>query len=108
MVLDLDGFQVIQKAVKPEGREIGVRAHDAEHTEMLAFLFLTPAYKSQTSSTCLQQDLNQIKKDNGKFTEELNPSGMDNAESATILLTYPSGNQVLYKYAGASDQCLLV
>ena len=108
MLLDLDGFHVTQQTAKPEGREIGVRAHDAKNTELLAFLFLTPGHQSQTPSTCLQQDLTQIRKDNGKFMEQLNPSGTDNAESATILLTYPSGNQVFYKYAGAGDQCLLI
>jgi len=108
MLLDLDGFHITQQTAKPEGREIGVRAHDAEHTELLAFLFLTPENKSQSAATCLQQDLKQIRKDNGKFTEQLNPFNTDSNDSASILLTYPSGNQVLYKYAGTSDQCLLV
>ena len=108
MLLDLDGFHITQQTAKPEGREIGVRAHDTEHTELLAFLFLTPGNRSQTPTTCLQQDLKQIRKDNGKFDEELNPFHTDNNDSATIVLTYPSGNQVVYKYAGAGDQCLFV
>lgn len=108
MLLDLDGFKVTQTSAKPGNKEIGVRAHDAGHTELLAFLFLTPENKSQTAATCLQQDLKQIRKDNGKFTEQLNPLQTDTSDSATIVLTYPNGNQVLYKYAGTADQCLVI
>ena len=108
MMLNLDGFKITQKSAKPDGREIGIRAHDAAHTEILAFLFLTPESKSQTPTTCLHQDLLQIRKDNGKFSEQLNPTGDDSLSAATILLTYPSGNQVLYKYAGLGDQCLVI
>jgi hypothetical protein len=57
MVLDLNGFHVTQQSAKPDGREIGVRAHDAEHTELLAFLFLTPDKKSQTAASCMAQDI---------------------------------------------------
>jgi tetratricopeptide (TPR) repeat protein len=107
MRLDLDGFKVTQMSAKPGNKEIGVRAHDGGHTELLAFLFLTPENKSQTAATCLQQDLKQIRKDNGKFTEQLNPSQTDTSDSATILLTYPNGSQALYKYSGTGDQCLV-
>ena len=108
MLLDLTGFKITQTSAKPENREIGVRAHDAGHTELLAFLFLTPENKKQTAATCLQQDLQQIRKDHGKFTEQLNPLHTDNGEAATIALSYPNGNQVLYKYAGSGDQCLVI
>jgi tetratricopeptide (TPR) repeat protein len=108
MLLDLDGFKITQTSAKPENKEIGVRAHDAGHTELLAFLFLTPRNKSQTAATCLQDDLKQIRKDNGKFTEQLNPSQKDTSDSATIALTYPNGNKTLYKYTGTADQCLVI
>jgi tetratricopeptide (TPR) repeat protein len=108
MLLDLTGFKITQTSAKDGNREIGVRAHDAGHIELLAFLFLTPEYKSQTAATCLQQDLIQVRKDGGKFVEQLNPSHADNGETATILLTYPNGHEVLYKYAGMADQCLVI
>jgi len=108
MLLDLDGFHVTQQSAKPDGREIGVRAHDSQHTELLAFLFLTPGVSAQNPATCLQQDMKQIRKTNGKFAEQLNPFNTGSPDSASILLTYPSGNQVLYKYAGAGDQCFFI
>jgi tetratricopeptide (TPR) repeat protein len=108
MVLDLAGFKITQTSAKPGNREIGIRAHDAGHTELLAFLYLTPENQKQTAATCLQQDLKQIRRDHGKFTEQLNPLQADNPDSATIVLTYPNGAQVLYKYAGADDQCLVI
>jgi hypothetical protein len=108
MLLDLTDFKITQTSAKPDNKEIGVRAHDAGHTELLAFLFLTPENKKQTAATCLQQDLNQIRKGNGKFTEQLNPLHKDDRDSASIALTYPGGAQVLYKYAGTGDQCLVI
>lgn len=108
MVLDLDGFTVTQTSAKPDNREIGVRAHDTSHTELLAFLFLTPESRSQTAKTCLEQDLKQIRIDNGKFAEHLDPATVDTPDVATMVLTYPNGNQVFYKYAGTADQCLVI
>jgi hypothetical protein len=108
MALDLTGFKITQTSAKPDNREIGVRAHDAAHTELLAFLFLTPEDKKQTAATCLQQDLQQIRKSNGKFTEQLNPLHTDDSHTSSIALTYPGGAQVLYKYAGTADQCLVI
>jgi hypothetical protein len=108
MLLDLDGFHITQLSAKPQGREIGVRAHDTNHTELLAFLFLTPEHTSQSAVTCLQQDLNQIKRDSGKVTEQLDPDRTDDGQVATMLLTQPNGFQSFYKYAGAGDQCLVV
>ena len=108
MVLDLDGFHVTQQSAKPDGREIGVRAHDAEHMELLSFLFLTPENTSQTATSCLSQDIAQVKKNNGSLTEELNPLGTDTSQWASVLLTYPSGYETAYRYAGSGDQCLVV
>lgn len=108
MLLDLDGLHVTQLSAKPEGREIGVRAHDAGHTELLAFLFLTPENKHQTAASCLQEDLKQIRKDSGKLAEQMNPMHTDTGDSASIVLTYPSGSQTFYKYAGTADQCLVI
>jgi tetratricopeptide (TPR) repeat protein len=109
MVLDLDGFHITQQSAEPEGQEIGVRARDDGHTQLLAFLFLTPEHKEQTPATCLQQDITEVRKRSGKFNEQRNPSGKDSADVATILLTYSSdGRQALYKYAGTGDQCLVV
>ena len=108
MLLDLTGFKITQTSAKPGNKEIGVRAHGAGHTELLAFLFLTPENKSQTAATCLHQDLKQIRKDNSNFTEQLNPSHTDNSDSAMMVLTYANGGQAIYKYAGAADQCLVI
>lgn len=62
MVLDLTGFKITQTSAKPDNKEIGVRAHNAAHTELLAFLFLTPENKKQTAATCLQEDMQQVRK----------------------------------------------
>ena len=68
MVLDLDGFHITQMSAKPEGREIGVRAHDSGNMELLTFLFLTPERKSQTAASCLAQDDSILKlKKNKEF-----------------------------------------
>jgi tetratricopeptide (TPR) repeat protein len=108
MVLDLEGFTVTQTSAKPDNREIGVRAHDTGHTELLAFLFLTPESRAHTAKTCLEQDLKQIRIDNGKFTEQLDPAMTDTPEAVTMVLTYPNGSQTFYKYAGTADQCLVI
>jgi tetratricopeptide (TPR) repeat protein len=108
MLLDLTGLKITQTSAKERNREMGVRAHDAGHTELLAFLFLTPENKKQTAATCLQQDLQQIRKDHGKFTEQLNPLHTDNSDTASIALTYPNDYQTLYKYAGTADECLVI
>jgi tetratricopeptide (TPR) repeat protein len=110
MMLDLTGLRITEASAKPAGREIGIRAHDSAHTELLAFLFLTPGVTSQDASSCLQSDLAQLKKDAGRNPpiERLDPDGIDSNEVATMLLTYPNGAQRLYKYGGTGDQCLSV
>jgi hypothetical protein len=108
MVLDLDGFKVTQQSAKPDGREIGVRAHDAGQMELLTFLFLTPENKSQTASSCLAQDIAEVRKSRGKAEEKPNPFGMDTSEWASVLLRYPGGYQTIYRYVGSGDQCLMV
>jgi hypothetical protein len=52
MLLDLKGFHVTQTSAKPNGNELGIRAHDDGHTEILAFLFLMPENNSQTAASC--------------------------------------------------------
>jgi tetratricopeptide (TPR) repeat protein len=96
MMLDLAGLRITEASAKPAGREIGIRAHDSAHTELLAFLFLTPGATSQDAASCLQADLDQLKKDSARNppVERLDP--------------YPNGAQRLYKYGGSGDQCLSV
>ena len=108
MLLDLSGMHITEASAKPNGNEIGVRAHDTVHTEFLAFLFLTPAPGPQNAASCLQADLAQIRRDAARTPpkEELNLDGSDTHAYATMLLTYPSGMQHLYRYAGSGDQCL--
>ncbi|HKO17809.1 MAG TPA: hypothetical protein VJU82_02880, partial [Acidobacteriaceae bacterium] len=108
MVLDLDGFHVTQMSAKPEGREIGVRAHDAGTMEMLSFLFLTPDKKSQTAASCMAQDIAQVRKENSNIQEQANPFDTDNKDWASVLVTYKSGYQTVYRYAGTGDQCLVI
>lgn len=108
LVLNLDGLHVTQRSAKPQGNEIGVRAHDAAHTELLTFLFLTPNHKHQTASTCLEQDIEQVTKGNARLNQQLNSFGKDDKNSAYVLLTYPNGGQAVYKYSGNGDQCLLI
>ena len=106
MILDLTGLHVTQRSAKPQGNEIGVRAHDSGHMELLAFLFLTPENKSQAAATCLTQDLAPVLK-SGKLKQQLNPFHHDDTTHASALLTYPDGSQVLYRYFGIGDQCLV-
>jgi hypothetical protein len=111
MLLDLDGFNVTQSSAKPNGDELGIRAHDQENMELLAFLFLTPQNHAQTSTTCLRGDIDQAKKDSAghvSFDEQLNPNGTDTKDFATALLTYANGSKHLYKYSGYEDQCLVI
>lgn len=108
MVLDLDGFHITQMSAKPDGREIGVRAHDGGTMEMLTFLFLTPDKKSQTAASCLEQDIAQVRKDDGKIQEQANPFGTDTKDWASVLVTHKDGYQVAYRYAGTGDQCLVL
>jgi tetratricopeptide (TPR) repeat protein len=108
MVLDLNGFHITQVSAKPEGREIGVRAHDAGAMEMLSFMFLTPDKKFQTAASCLAQDIAQVRKDRGKIQEQANPFGTDTKDWASVLVTYSDGYQTVYRYAGTGDQCLVI
>ena len=62
MMLDLTGFHITEANAKPGGREIGIRAHDTGHTELLGFLFLTPEQPNETPAACLQQDLVSIRR----------------------------------------------
>ncbi len=107
-ILDLDGFHITQTSAKPDGREIGVRAHDSGVMEMLSFLFLTPENKSQTAATCLAQDIAQVRKDGGKIQEQPNPFGTDSRDWASVFITHKDGYQAVYRYAGAGDQCLVI
>ena len=106
MILDLTGLHVTQRSAKPQGNEIGVRAHDSGHMELLTFLFLTPEDRSQTPASCLAQDLKPVLK-SGKPKQQLDPFNKDDATSASALLTNPDGSQILYRYFGADDQCLV-
>ena len=110
MLLDLDNFKITQTSAKVGGAELGVRAHDAGHTELLAFLFLTPENKNQTAQTCLKGDLDQVVKDAGKTgtNVQTNPKGRDTGAIATALVTHPNGFMSLYKYFGAADQCVVI
>ncbi len=56
MLLDLKGFHVTQSSAKPNGNELGIRAHDDGHTGMLAFLFLTPDKHLETAASCRQAE----------------------------------------------------
>ena len=89
--------------------KIGIRAHDSAHTVLLAFLYLTST-PDQNAASCLQADLTQIRKDSARSAprEELNPEGTDTHATSTLLLTYPSGIQHLYRYAGSGDQCVAI
>ena len=87
MVLDLTGLKITQTSAKPENKEIGVRAHDAGHVEMLAFLFLTPENKK--ANRC---DLSAARSAAGQEKPNKNsPSNSihctpDNGETASIAL----------------------
>jgi tetratricopeptide (TPR) repeat protein len=109
ITLDLEGFHITQATAKPNGNELGIRAHDDGHTELLAFLFLTPENTSQTAASCRQAELDQIRKDSAGQTklQTLNPNGKDTKEIATMSLTYPGGES-LYQYSGSGDQCFTV
>jgi hypothetical protein len=110
MLLDLAGLKITQTSAKAGGEELGVRAHDTGHTELLAFLFLTPENKNQTAQTCLKADLDQVAKDAGKTgtNVQTNPKGRDTAAIATALVTHSNGFISLYEYLGATDQCVLI
>ncbi len=110
MMLDLTGFHITQASAKPGGTEIGIRAHDAEHTELLAFLFTTRESSTQNAAACLQADLAQIRKESVRAlpTEQIDPDGTDTHEFASLFLAFPNGAQRLYKYAGSADQCLSI
>jgi len=110
MLLDLNGFKITQTSAKNGGVELGVRAHDANHTELLAFLFLTPENMNQTAQTCLKGDLDQVTKDAGKtgVNIQLNPKGRDTGAMATALVNHSNGFASSYEYFGAADQCLVI
>jgi tetratricopeptide (TPR) repeat protein len=109
MLLDLKGFHVTQTSAKPNGNELGIRAHDDGHTEVLAFLFLTPKSNSQTAASCRQAELDQITKNSGGKTkvQALNPDGKDTKDVATMSLV-STGGEHLYKYSGSGNQCLSI
>jgi hypothetical protein len=100
MLLDLKGFHVTQTSAKPNGNELGIRAHDDGHTEILAFLFLMPENNSQTAASCRKAELDQITKNSGGKTkvQALNPDGKDTKDVATMSLVSPGGEH-LYKYS---------
>ena len=109
MLLDLKDFHVTQSSAKPNGNELGIRAHDDGHMEMLAFLFLTPENTSQTAASCRQAELDAITKNSGGKVklQALNPGEKDTKGVATMSLLYPGGEH-LYKYSGSGDQCISI
>jgi tetratricopeptide (TPR) repeat protein len=110
MLLDLIGFNITQTSAKAGGTELGVRAHDANHTELLAFLFLTPENKNQTAQSCLKADLGQVVKDTGNSGTKVqpNPKGRDTEQIATALVTHSNVFESLYEYFGKADQCVVI
>jgi tetratricopeptide (TPR) repeat protein len=107
MLLDLSGMHLTQTSAKPDGVEVGVKAHDAAHTELLAFLYLTPGKTDQTAQSCLDTELANLKQ-KASFQSQANAQGTDNKDFATALLTYPSGSQFVYQFSGSGDQCLSI
>ena len=108
MVLDLTGLHVTQRSAKAQNNEIGVRAHDDGHMELLTFLFLTPDHRNQRAASCMEQDLKPVLKASPSPKQQRNPFGRDSDVQTSALLTYPDGRQTLYKYFGGQDQCLMV
>ena len=110
MLLDLDGVHITQSSAKPNGNELGIRAHDDGHMDFLAFLFLTPNDTAQTANSCRMAELDQITKDSKGAVrlQSLNPDKTDTPDIASMRLIYPSGEEILYRYSGSGDQCLTV
>jgi tetratricopeptide (TPR) repeat protein len=109
MILDLDGFKITQSSAKPGGTEFGLRVHNSHNTASLIFLFLTPATPHQNASSCLQAELQEIRKgiaENFKDVK-LNPESKDTQNFATMLITGKNSQQ-LYGFYGHEDQCLSI
>jgi tetratricopeptide (TPR) repeat protein len=109
MILDLDGFKITQSSAKPGGTEFGLRVHDSHNTASLLFLFLTPATPHQNASSCLQGELQEVRKNMaGSFKDvKLNPESKDTQNFATMLISGKNG-QHLYGFYGHEDQCLSI
>jgi len=59
----INGFKIIERSAKPNGREIGLRGRDASgRLTFLGFLFLAPEKAPMTSGTCRDEVLAQDKK----------------------------------------------
>jgi tetratricopeptide (TPR) repeat protein len=110
MLLDLTDFEITQTSAKAGGEELGIRAHDANHTELLAFLFLTPENANQTAQSCRKADLDQVVKDASKTAVNVqpNPTGRDTELVGTALVTHSNGFVSLYEYFGKADQCVVI
>ena len=109
MLVDLDGFKVTQSSAKPGGAEFGLRVHDSHNIEAMMFLFLTPATLHQNASSCLQGELQEVRKRMAaNFIDvKLNPESKDTGNYATMLVTGKNG-QYLYGFYGHEDQCLSI
>jgi tetratricopeptide (TPR) repeat protein len=109
MVLDLDGFKIVQSSAKPGGAELGLRVHDEGHLAALLFLFLTQKNTHQTPASCRQAELDQVRKSMGANFEDvkLDPSAKDDGTRATMLVSGKNG-QRLYGFHASGDQCLSI
>ncbi|MBB5317679.1 hypothetical protein [Tunturibacter empetritectus] len=109
MVLDLNGFKVIQSSAKPGGAELGLRVHDKGNTVALLFLFLAPKEPRGNAAACRQGELDQVQKSMGPNFKDvkLNPDGKDDRTIATMLVSGKNG-QYLYGFYGSTDQCLSI
>lgn len=108
LLADLTGLHVTQRSAKPNGQEIGVRAHDAGTTELLIFLFVTPDQFPHSAASCLDEDLKPLVHGPLRPKLEHNPLHAREGGSDTATLTYPNGNKTLYKYFGDGDQCVVL
>ena len=88
---------------------MGLRVHDSHSTESLMFLFLTPANPRQNASSCLQNELQEVRKSMaGNFKDvKLNPESKDTENYGTMLITGKNG-QYLYGFYGHEDQCFSI
>jgi tetratricopeptide (TPR) repeat protein len=109
MVLDLNGFKVVQSSAKPGGAELGLRVHDQGNMAALLFLFLTPENPHGNAASCRKAELDQVQKSMGANFQEvkLNPDGKDDDTFATMRIAGKNG-QLLYGFHGADDQCLSI
>jgi hypothetical protein len=109
MVLDLDGFKIVQSSAKPGGTELGLRVHDEGLHAALLFLFLTPENTHQTPASCRQAELDQVRKSMGANFEDvkLDPGTKDDETRATMLVSGKNG-QHLYGFHASGDQCFSI